>query len=47
MRNANQQVRLSARPSGLPKDSDWELTEEPVLEIRGETTTGFWNFPLR
>lgn len=30
MRNANQQVRLSARPSGLPKDSDWELTEEPV-----------------
>jgi NADPH-dependent curcumin reductase CurA len=27
---ANHQVRLAARPSGLPKRSDWELTEEPV-----------------
>ena len=26
----NHQVRLAARPSGLPKPSDWELTEEPV-----------------
>lgn len=28
----NQQVRLAARPYGLPKPSDWELTEEPVAE---------------
>jgi NADPH-dependent curcumin reductase CurA len=26
----NHQVRLAARPSGLPKPSDWELTSEPV-----------------
>jgi NADPH-dependent curcumin reductase CurA len=26
----NHQVRLAARPSGLPKHSDWELTEEPI-----------------
>ncbi len=26
----NHQCRLAARPVGLPKDSDWELTEEPV-----------------
>jgi NADPH-dependent curcumin reductase CurA len=26
----NHQVRLAARPSGLPTASDWELTEEPV-----------------
>jgi len=26
----NQQVRLAARPSGLPKPSDWELTTEAV-----------------
>jgi len=26
----NRQVRLAARPSGLPKASDWELTSEPV-----------------
>jgi NADPH-dependent curcumin reductase len=26
----NHQVRLAARPSGLPKAGDWELTEEPV-----------------
>lgn len=28
----NHQVRLAARPVGLPKDSDWSLTEEPVGE---------------
>ena len=28
----NRQVRLAARPVGLPKDSDWEHTEEPVAE---------------
>lgn len=26
----NHQVRLAARPSGMPTDSDWELTTEPV-----------------
>jgi NADPH-dependent curcumin reductase len=26
----NHQVRLAARPSGLPARSDWELTDEPV-----------------
>jgi hypothetical protein len=30
MNSTNHQVRLAARPSGLPKDSDWELTEEPL-----------------
>jgi NADPH-dependent curcumin reductase CurA len=28
--STNQQVRLAARPSGLPKPSDWDLTTEPV-----------------
>jgi NADPH-dependent curcumin reductase CurA len=28
----NHQLRLAARPAGLPKPSDWELTEEPVGE---------------
>jgi len=32
MSSTNQQVRLAARPSGLPKPSDWELTAEPVPE---------------
>src|SRR3981081_565137 len=27
---ANHQVRLAQHPSGLPKPSDWELTEEPI-----------------
>jgi len=26
----NRQIRLAARPAGLPKDSDWEHTSEPV-----------------
>jgi NADPH-dependent curcumin reductase len=26
----NHQVRLAARPSGLPRESDWELTAEPA-----------------
>jgi NADPH-dependent curcumin reductase CurA len=30
MTPTNHQVRLAARPSGLPKHSDWELTEEPI-----------------
>ncbi len=33
MQNAvNHQIRLAARPTGLPKDSDWQLTEEPVAD---------------
>ena len=28
----NHQFRLAARPVGLPKRSDWSLTEEPVPE---------------
>jgi len=28
----NHQVRLAARPVGLPKRSDWQFTEEPVAE---------------
>ncbi len=30
MSSMNHQVRLAARPSGLPKRSDWELTEESI-----------------
>lgn len=30
MSSINHQVRLAARPSGLPKASDWNITEEPV-----------------
>jgi len=30
MNSINHQVRLAARPSGLPKPSDWKLTTEPV-----------------
>ncbi len=30
MNPVNHQVRLAARPSGLPTRSDWELTTEPV-----------------
>jgi NADPH-dependent curcumin reductase len=32
MNTINHQVRLAGRPSGLPKPSDWELTDEPVPE---------------
>jgi hypothetical protein len=28
----NHQVRLAARPVGLPKPSDWQFTQEPVAE---------------
>jgi hypothetical protein len=28
----NHQVRLAARPKGLPTDADWQFTEEPVGE---------------
>jgi NADPH-dependent curcumin reductase CurA len=30
--DVNRQFRLAARPVGLPKSSDWTLTEEPVPE---------------
>jgi len=30
----NHQVRLAARPVGLPKRSDWQFTEAPVPEPR-------------
>jgi hypothetical protein len=30
MTSMNHQVRLAARPVGLPKDSDWDMTEEPL-----------------
>ncbi len=29
----NQQVRLAARPVGMPKQSDWKFTTEPVRDI--------------
>jgi len=29
---ANQQIRLAARPEGLPKRTDWEFTTEPTAE---------------
>ena len=32
MEAVNQQVRLAARPTGLPTDADWELTTEPIPE---------------
>ena len=32
MSAVNHQFRLAARPVGLPKRSDWTLTEEPVRE---------------
>lgn len=28
----NHQFRLAARPAGMPKNSDWKFTEEPVRE---------------
>jgi NADPH-dependent curcumin reductase CurA len=30
----NHQIRLAARPIGLPKRSDWQFTEKPVPEPR-------------
>jgi len=29
---SNRQVRLAARPVGVPRDTDWKFTEEPVRE---------------
>ena len=30
MPQTNRQVRLAARPSGLPRPADWEITSEPA-----------------
>src|SRR5574337_2194813 len=30
--SSNRQIRLATRPVGMPKPSDWKLTEEPVPE---------------
>ena len=30
---SNEQFRLAARPVGLPRDSDWQRTSEPVREL--------------
>jgi NADPH-dependent curcumin reductase CurA len=36
----NHQIRLAARPVGLPKRSDWQFTEAPIPEPRdGEVLT--------
>ena len=32
MNASNHQIRLAARPVGMPKQSDWKYTEEPVHE---------------
>ena len=32
MTAVNSQCRLAARPVGLPKDSDWDVVEEPAPE---------------
>ena len=32
MDDVNHQIRLAARPVGLPRPSDWSLTEKPVAE---------------
>ena len=29
---SNHQVRLAARPKGLPTRADWSFTTEPVME---------------
>ncbi len=36
MTDENIQVRLAARPIGLPKDSDWEIRREPVPQAEGD-----------
>lgn len=32
MSRVNHQIRLAQRPKGLPRETDWERTEEPVAE---------------
>src|SRR5580704_4465835 len=33
MNVVNHQIRLAARPVGMPKRSDWAFTEEPVPDL--------------
>src|SRR5215469_17983637 len=41
MPQTNHQVRLAARPSGLPRPADWEFTSEPVpIPGPGQFTVG-------
>ena len=47
MSENNDQIRLAARPSGLPKASDWELTTEPVpVPGRGELVVAVEYFSI-
>jgi NADPH-dependent curcumin reductase len=43
MNSINHQIRLAARPAGLPAPADWELTTEPVLAPGpGEFVVAVW-----
>jgi NADPH-dependent curcumin reductase CurA len=47
MTEPNHQIRLAARPSGLPKASDWELTTEPVpVPAKGELVVAVEYFAI-
>jgi NADPH-dependent curcumin reductase CurA len=47
MTETNHQIRLAARPSGLPKASDWELTTEPVpVPAKGELVVAVEYFAI-
>ena len=47
MSESNDQIRLAARPSGLPKASDWELTTERVpVPARGELVVAVEYFSI-
>jgi len=34
MTTMNRQARLAARPTGMPKHSDWKFVDEPVPELK-------------
>jgi NADPH-dependent curcumin reductase len=47
MPQTNRQVRLAARPSGLPRPADWEFTSEPVpVPGPGEFVVGITHLSL-
>jgi NADPH-dependent curcumin reductase len=47
MSENNDQIRLAARPSGLPRASDWDLTTEPVpVPARGELVVAVEYFSI-
>nr|MDQ6916113.1 NADP-dependent oxidoreductase [Actinomycetota bacterium] len=47
MSSINHQVRLAARPTGLPTRSDWELTQEPIpTPGRGEVLAAISHLSL-